>query len=415
VRARARHRTLRYLALAATAVVVAVPVGAFALAHQLQGQIDTVDSDKILPKVAKPSNPKDPDPGNDLNILLLGSDSRAGKNNDFAGDKNGGQRSDVTIIAHISAKRDRIDMVSIPRDTMVQIPACKVDTKGTDTRPSFTLFNAAFSFGADAAKAAGDSTSEQVSAGALCTWQTVEKVTDVPIDGFVVVDFAGVVKMVDALHGVPMCVTSDVDSPQADHLKLTAGFQTLDGWHAVEYARARHGVQGSDASDTGRILRQQALLGSIANEVFSKNLLTNAPQLLRFFEATAGSLTMNKKLGSLTYLSGLGYSLRHVDSSDIRLITAPYETYVPQPAQVQFAPAATAIFQDLRHDTPFVKTAKPKGGSTGSGTSSPSPHTTHATTVPNAVERATQGLAASEVATTKAECDAQIAASKPSK
>lgn len=399
---------LKAVGLVATAGLVAVPVGAWALAHQLQGEITTVDTEGLLPPASGTPDPTDPEEGKALTILLVGLDSREGANDKFAGDENPGARGDVTIVAHVSADRKRVDMVSIPRDTMVAIPSCRLDKDGRKTTRAQAAqsINAAFQYGYDAGGSYG--------AGAICTAQTVTAVTGIHLDGFVIVDFAGVQGMVDALGGVPVCVESHIDSPEADHLVLDPGFQTLDGWHATEYARARHGVEGSDASDLNRILRQQELVASIANEVFAKNLLTEYPDLVRFLHAVAKSLTMSSNLGSITFTARLGYSLRNLDANRITLITAPYEAYPPNPAaKVQLAPTAQKIFDNIRHDRPMVaapkQVKKPAGGASPGGSATRTP-TQGSTPTSTPRDRATQGIAAADVPTTKAQCDAAIAA-----
>src|SRR5690606_6788689 len=119
-------------------------------------------------------DPEDESKGEALNIVLIGSDDRSGSNGSIGGNF-GGMRSDTTILMHISAERDRVELVSIPRDLMVDIPACKM-TNGKETVPTFDQFNHAFQFGATVG---GD-----VESAAACTISTVEKMTDVYIDGY---------------------------------------------------------------------------------------------------------------------------------------------------------------------------------------------------------------------------------------
>ena len=172
----------------------------------------------------------------------------------YASDEVDGQRSDTTIVVHISADRSRVEMVSIPRDSLVDIPSCK-RSDGSESYPQYNaMFNSAFSIGGQTG---------EVSDAAACTQKTVESLTGVYVDDFVVVNMAGFVNMIDALGGVPMCIEEDIASPKAHLDLLTAGYHVLDGTTALGYARARTGT-GLNGSDTSRIGRQQELIAAVA-------------------------------------------------------------------------------------------------------------------------------------------------------
>ena len=408
-RARRPHRLIKVVSLVVVGAVAAAGSGAWALARHYQGNVDGIDVEAVLGKPTHtPDDPNDPDAGDDLNILVLGSDSRAGDNAKEVGDGELGQRSDTTMILHVSADRKRMEVVSIPRDSIVDIPPCKVDTKGTTTRATHAdMFNNAFAYGADA--------TGSVAGGALCTWQTVEKDTGLHLDGFVVVDFAGFAGMIDALDGVPMCITRHIESVNANHLVLDPGWQTLKGKKALGYARAREG-KGLDGSDTSRILRQQEMVGAMVNKLVDQNVLTSAPKLLNFLDAATKSLTTSSNLSSLKNLVGLGWSVRHLSPDDVVFLTIPYEQYPLNHNRVQWAPSATDVWKKLKEDKPLVAsetsagkkaTSKPKPGATssssGKATSTPRPAATPG-------NRATDGIDASEIPTTKAQCEAAIKA-----
>ena len=256
----------RGVALAALSVLL-FGSSAFAIAYNdIQGNIDRHDISDYLgdrPTTAGDDGepaPLDPKAGRAINILVLGSDTRAGEVNDEYGTTpEGGQRSDTTMIAHISADRERVEVVSIPRDSLVSIPSCRMGD-GTWTAPQYeAMFNSAFAMGADG----GD-----LGTAAACTMRTVEELTDVYIDDFVIVDFAGLINVIDALGGVPMCIPEPISDRRAK-LELEAGEQVLDGRDALGFARARYNVPGSDGSDIDRIGRQQQLVGAIAREALS--------------------------------------------------------------------------------------------------------------------------------------------------
>jgi LCP family protein required for cell wall assembly len=150
-------------------------------------------------------------------------------------------------------------MVSIPRDSTVDVPACPTSSGG-ETAPLYrTKFNAAFAQGYD--------TGGHVESGALCVKKTLDTLTNVRMDGFVVVDFSGFQKMVDALGGVEMCIPQRIESKKAGNLVLDSGVQSLDGSTALRYARARTGTGLGDGSDIGRIGRQQQLMAALSGTV----------------------------------------------------------------------------------------------------------------------------------------------------
>ena len=208
-------------------------------------------------------DPADANSGKDINILLMGSDSRDGVNGKIGGRVASGMRNDTTIIMHISADRSRVDMVSIPRDAQVQNPTCKY-FDGKTIKGSYGDFNVAFSNGGrhgDPAEAAA------------CTINSVQKLTGIKIDHWAVVDFAGFQDMIDALGGVPMCVPEKTVSKKA-RLHLKAGPQILNGKEALGLARMRTAEVGDvSGSDLQRIARQHELLRQVSRVVLSKNLL----------------------------------------------------------------------------------------------------------------------------------------------
>jgi LCP family protein required for cell wall assembly len=355
------HRVMRGVGMLMTAVLAFGVAGGATAAMRLTGNIQKVDADQVLANAGvdrpKAAVPTDPNAGVPLNILLMGTDTRNGANGNFASSEGtGGARSDTTIIMHIAGDRSRIDMISIPRDSTIDIPRC-VTANGKKTVPwRHTKFNAAFS--------QGYSKGGDIQSAGLCTLQTVEKLTNVPMDGFIVVDFAGFAGMIDALGGVNICIPEAINAPEAGNLKLKAGNQHLNGGTALQFARARHGV--GDGSDIQRIARQQQLLAAVAREVLGANLLTDSPKLLQFLNATTSSLTMTSNLSSVTGLAGLAYSLRSVRPDTITFMTVPWAPDPRNPkADIVWTSAAKTIWDNLIADRPA---ATPKGAA-----SSPAP------------------------------------------
>lgn len=339
------HRAVRALALSVVGVLTFAGVGLTSATARLQGNIGTGEVTQLLggDRPEKVADPDDPNAGKDLNILLMGSDSRG--DGEVVDDGTPGMRSDTTIVLHLAADRSRAELVSIPRDSFVQIPSC-TGTGGATSAATAGRFNAAFSL--------GWSVGGDVASAAACTIKTVESLTGVYIDHYAVVDFAGFENMVEALGGVPICVPNDIDAPKAD-LKLTAGYQRLDGKDALGFARARTGIGVGDGSDTNRIGRQQQLMSAMVNEALSQSIVTDLPKLYSFLDAGTSSLTTNPELASVPNLAGLAYSLRGLRANDITFMTIPW---VPNPAdtnEVVWTDEATTVWQNIASDDPIVE------------------------------------------------------------
>ncbi|MCU9968657.1 LytR family transcriptional regulator [Mobiluncus mulieris] len=290
----------------------------------------------------KPKDPQDSFANRDLNVLVIGTDYRAHKEYDERGQLVVGMRSDTTLLAHISANRQRIEIMSIPRDLMVDRPECSYQDGHTEPASLRKVqFNSVFSL---------LSQDKFIAPGTACTIKAVEKLTGVYIDQFVVVDFDGFQNMVAALGGVPMCFENPLKDRLAG-LDVPAGCHTLDPVQALAFARARKGI--GDGSDIGRIGRQQQLVGAMMKEAKSRNLLTDLPSLYAFLKAGMKSLTTSEEFGSATNMGGLAVSLAKIKPENIRFYTLPFGEYPPDPARVAVADNADEMFKALRADTPI--------------------------------------------------------------
>lgn len=340
------HRLRRFFYSTLAVVLFITSFGAMAW-HDLQSSVNQIDANqfRIGNRPNKPVN--DDYDGRAVNILVMGTDSRQGANNiDGGAATESSARSDTTMIMHISADRKRIQVVSIPRDTMVEIPECK-SADGTITDSMYAQFNTAFANGAGN----GDLSARALAAGAACAISTVEKLTNIYIDDYMVVDFAGLKNMVDALGGVGVYVSEDIDDPEYTQLKLDKGCHHLDGSAAIMYARVRHGV--SDGSDLHRIERQQNLMGAMMRTAMRKNLLTSTPDLYAFAKAALGTLTTSPHVGQLNTLAGLAMSVRTIGFGGIEFITAPNETDPDDPNRVVLREKeAKALWKALKADKP---------------------------------------------------------------
>ena len=156
-------------------------------------------------------------------VLFIGSDSRAGANQALGGGAVAGALSDTTMVFDSPADRRKGTEVSISRDSMVQIPNC-TRANGQTVSSTFGMFNSAFTSG-----------------GAPCTVRTVESLTGLSLTHYIVVDFEGVVGVVNALGGVKVCVTRAIKDRDSG-LNLPAGTTTLNGQQALAFVRVRHAV-----------------------------------------------------------------------------------------------------------------------------------------------------------------------------
>lgn len=274
------------------------------------------------------------------NILLIGSDTRAGTGNGEYGRDLGSERSDTTILLHLAADRRSATAVSLPRDLMVDVPGCR-RADGSRSEPTFAMLNYAFQTG-----------------GSACAIRTVEKLTDIRIDHHVVIDFNGFKDMVDAVDGVQVCLKEPIRDKDAK-LRLPAGRVTLDGEQALGYVRARKSL--GDGSDTDRMDRQQRFLGALVNKVRSDDVLLNPVKLYPVLDAATSSLTTDPELASLRGLYQLVRGLRDIPTEEVRFLTVPRESYVYNSNRDQLVePEAEKLFARLRADQP-VEVARDVG------------------------------------------------------
>lgn len=382
-----RRSVGRGVALTAVALLSIGTAGGAAAYNNLQGNIETHDVTALLgdrpTPVATPVIPDDPNSGKAMNILVMGSDKRSGA---YAAEGDvPGMRADTTFVVHLSADRSRADIVNIPRDLLVDIPSCTRGDGSTTKVQRDAMFNSAFSIGGE-----GD----HVENAAACTIKTVEQMTGVFIDDYVVVDFAGFIGMINAIGGIDICVPEAVKDTKYTHLVLPAGQQTLAGEQAFLYARVRHGV--GDGSDISRISRQQAVIGAMLREVLSKNYLnvTNLPALYSFLDAATESLTTSPGIGKIPALVGLANSARGIDASKVSFVTLPFDWAGPRVkpnADSAALWAAIAADQPIKPAdptpvTPTTPTAPADGAGAGTttdpGTTTPPPAAPATTTPP---------------------------------
>ncbi|GAA1881059.1 LCP family protein [Streptantibioticus ferralitis] len=297
----------RMFAMVSIAVAVLLVAGIGALYLKLNGNITTFDANGL-------SKDRPADTAGQ-NVLLIGSDSRANGNDALGGAAGDVAHSDTTILLHVYSDNKHAVGVSIPRDSMVDIPPCLMpDGKWTADQPT-GQFNTAFTQGNSSV------------GNPACTQNTVEKLTGLRVDHTMVVDFKGFAAMTSAVGGVPVCLPNAVYqgdmNPNLGHkgnMVLPKGLQTVSGDKALDYVRIRHGI--GDNSDIGRMKRQQAFLSALIKKIQGQGF--NPTTLLPLADAATKSLTVDPGLGSASKLMSFAMGLKGIDLHNIKFITAPW-------------------------------------------------------------------------------------------
>ena len=361
VKAAGRHARRQPRSIGRTTLVVGISLAVlagggagslWAATRQLQGNITTIDVRGRLGTDRPAAAPVVRGSKGPVNILVLGSDSRLGENG-FVGGKQEQPRSDTTLLLHLAGDRRSALAVSIPRDSMVDLPDC-VDDAGVHHPGGLQMFNSAYETG-----------------GVGCTQRAVEQLTGIRIDHFVVVDFAGFADVVDALGSVEVCLPEAVDDPKAG-LSLPAGRSRVQGRQALAYVRERHKL--GDGGDLGRIRRQHAFLSSVLQQATSKGMLSHPNRLYGFLSAATRSLSTDPELADLGTMVGLGRDLGGIGLSHVRFLTVPVGAYAPDPNRLAWTPAADDLWRAIRQDRPVLTdddprpTPTPSGSGTGSAT-----------------------------------------------
>ncbi|MFI9644268.1 LCP family protein [Micromonospora sp. NPDC051925] len=276
--------------LVALTVVGGGALGSVVYLKSVESDVGRVDVFTEVPAEARP--PKAPEAKDARNLLVLGSDSRDPENT-------GGSRSDTIILAHIPKGGASAQLVSIPRDTWLHVPASKNGRHGNRD----AKINAAFAWG-----------------GVPLLVQTVEKFTGVRIDHVLMVDFAGFKEIVDALDGVQIDVERSFTSTHSlnanGRREFVKGPQTMDGAAALDYARERYAFPDGDFA---RIRHQQQLIRAVLDRAASGGLLTNPARLDDFLRATADAVTVDETLS----IVDLATEMRHLRGGNLTFATSP--------------------------------------------------------------------------------------------
>ena len=245
-----------------------------------------------------------------FNILIVGSDTRAGQNGiGGTAEDESGTLNDVNMLLHVSQDQTNAVAVSFPRDMVVGIPECvdtdTGDTKGYSTEP----INVALYYGGQ-------------QGGLSCVVQTVQELTGLPIQFAGMITFSGVINMADAVGGVPVCVTGPIYD---DGITIgAAGTYTLSGSQALGFLRTRSGV--GDGSDLTRISSQQVYLSSLVRTLKSSDTLGDPSKVYNLAKAASQNLTLSNSLADVSTMMSIALALKDIPLERVTFVQYPGTT-----------------------------------------------------------------------------------------
>ena len=327
-------KIIGWVSVVMSAILVITSLAAYGVYYDVvANSLDRVKDPNAGDKTVKAP----PKLNNSVNILIMGSDTREGANKKYGRDE-GSERSDTTILLHLSAGGKQAMGISFPRDSMVNIPQCK-DSSGKVHPATYGMINSAFA-----------------TAGPYCTMRTIESLTQINIDHFIKVDFTGFKAMVNALGGVRICAPKAFSDPQAKLVIKKAGPQTINGDTALGWVRTRHAL--GDGGDVGRIQRQQQFMSSVIQKATSSGVLGSPTKLLSFVKATTKSLKTDEDF-TVSTMVDLATKINGIDLKKINFVTVPwrYATTAERAAHPDWAgrlfwqeDKAKALFSAVAHD-----------------------------------------------------------------
>jgi LCP family protein required for cell wall assembly len=285
---RRRRRILTGLGVVVLVLLLLIAGGGWYLTQRYAGNVERIgDVFADIPEDARPAPARPAAEGVDgdpVTFLLVGSDSR-----EVAADGEApGARSDAIMIARTEADRKHAQIVSIPRDTWVDIPG-----------HGKNKINASYAFG-----------------GPSLLIQTVEQFTGVRIDHFVAIDFAGLAEVTQAMGGVDVYVAETTENN--GHV-FEQGWNHITGKDVRWYLGQRYGLPGGDFD---RVKRQQQFLKAVMNQLISSGTFSDLGRLDRTLRAVGSSVAVDSELGNTEMLS-LAYSMRNLDKSGVDYFTMP--------------------------------------------------------------------------------------------
>jgi LCP family protein required for cell wall assembly len=283
-----------------------------------------------------------------VNYLIVGSDTREGLSREEikrlkvgGTDVAAGKRSDTMLLIHISKKRDKAAIISIPRDSYALIPEHN-NSQSKVIPAAYSKINSAYNWG-----------------GAPLLIETLESMSDLRIDHYVELNFVGFVRMVDALGGVEICTKKDINDPKS-HLTLPAGTHVLDGVDSLKFVRTR---VFDGLGDLGRMKRQQEFASAMLRKATSAGVLLNPVKMVDFINSALDSVVTDEGLSQGDLLT-LGKQLRNLSASNVRTLTIPLKYYNYNKngvsAAVLWDPVlAPELFERIKNDEALIEQVRP--------------------------------------------------------
>ncbi|WP_194410510.1 LCP family protein [Microbacterium cremeum] len=349
-----RHPFVTMLAMLGVVLGVVGLSATGVAAYSVWNAAETITANAVVLDEEKPLPPSLGAIEGGVNILMVGSDSCEGQDVALfprcANDDSPGERSDVTMLVHISDEPRRVTVVSFPRDMLVPIPSCpKEDGSGNYSAMSSQMINASYMYG-----------------GLACTVLTVEELTGEKIHFAAAIRWTGVINMSDAIGGVDVCVAGDI-SDRHTGLNLTAGTHTLQGVEALQFLRIRHGI--GDGSDLGRISNQQQFMSSMVRKLQSDAVLADPGRLLNLAttaiaQVQQGQLVLSSGLTNPTLMVQIAMAMKDVPYEDIVFVQYPtrYASGGGASRVLPVTDAANALFAALAANQPLTLTGDASQG-----------------------------------------------------
>jgi LCP family protein required for cell wall assembly len=282
-----------------------------------------------------------------IDLLLMGIDKRASWEDDQL-------HADTIIILHIPASHDQAYLISVPRDTEVEVPAFpKSKYNGGKAKATEAFFH-------------GAQNGAGMAGGAQLLAKTLKNMTGISFDGAAIINFNGFKGVIDELGGVNMCVDQQVTSkhlglidgkpvyltgPEATNRSSKpvvhkVGCQQMEGWEALDYARQRYGLKNGDYD---RQRHQQQLLKSMAKKASDSGVMTNPIKLGSLIKSAGSAFTLD--IGDIE-LTDFALGLKDVAANDMVLLRTNSGTFSSNGSgREEFNEISMQMFQAAKKDT----------------------------------------------------------------
>ncbi|WP_430591668.1 LCP family protein [Humidisolicoccus flavus] len=318
---------IKWLSIGLSCVLVATLATGAITALQFSSDIETVDLGSVPP------------PGlgeyeGGFNVLLVGSDSREGQGELFGeADYGSGALNDVTMLVHVSSDHKSATIISLPRDLLVDFPACPETSTSNGAPPGRGVqFNSALGRG-----------------GLECVATVVEDLTGLEVPYAAMITFTGVINMSTAVGGVDICTTGPILDRYSGLDIPSAGTHSLEGVQALAFLRSRHGI--GDGSDLSRIAAQQAFMSSLARKLQSEAVLTDVARLFQIAQVARDNMVMSSSLSDIGTMVSMAQVFANIPLETMQFVQFP--TLPAGPRVIPNEAAAAEMFELIQNNQPL--------------------------------------------------------------